>query len=327
MPLGQLLQTMQTWTITRLISRQRQSGIALVLVLWMLALLSAIAGSLVFSSRAELMIAANLASHARAEAFADAGVHKAVYELVTRSPMDPLRWKGDGFTHQWQFGGATLQVTILDESAKIDINSAPINLLQSLFQSQGLAEQEANALAAAVIDWRDADDLVTPNGAEKDAYAAAGRDYGPANAPFETIDELRLVLGMTDDLFRRLESSVTVYSQQAGVNSTVAQRNVLLSFPGATPELVDTYIEQRRQALEQGVLPLPFPLGQGLTANATGSTFSIQVLADLGDNTRFFREAVVRPLGSPSEPITFLAWRAPAPPLNSTGITQGGNTP
>ena len=195
-----------------------QSGIALVLVLWMLALLSVIAGSLVFSSRTEVLMAGNLASLAQAEALADAGVYKAIHELA-RPQTDLQRWKGDGLTHLWNFQGAELRVTILDESAKVDLNAAPTVLLKGLFRALGVAESDADALADAVADWRDADDLRSLHGAEKADYAAAGRDYGPANAPFETIEELRQVLGMSDDLFRKLEPLVTVYSRQPGINT------------------------------------------------------------------------------------------------------------
>ena len=288
-----------------------QSGVALVLVLWMLALLSVIAGSLVFSSRTEVLMAGNLASLAQAEALADAGIHKAIHELA-RPPTDLQRWKGDGLTRPWNFQGANLRVTILDESAKVNINAAPIELLKGLFRALGVAEPEADALADAVADWRDADDLRSLHGAEKAEYAAAGRNYGPANAPFETTEELRQVLGMNDDLFRKLELLVTVHSRQSGINPAVAPREALLALPGTTPEQVDVFLAQRRTLLEQG-LPAPvFPGGQGLVSGATGSVFSVQVEVVLGDNVRFFREAVVRLTGSAKEPVMFLAWRAPA---------------
>jgi general secretion pathway protein K len=298
-----------------------QSGIALVVVLWVLALLSVIAGSLVFSSRTEVLMAGNLAALAQAEALADAGVYKAVYELA-RPPTDLLRWQGNGLPHRWNFEGAELRVTILDESAKLDLNAAPTVLLKGLFRVLGVEEPDADALADAVADWRDADDLRSLHGAEKADYAAAGRDYGPANAPFETIEELRQVLGMSDDLFRKLEPLVTVYSQQSGINNAVAPREVLLALPGAIPEQVDIFLEQRRILLGQGLPAPPFPGGQGLSAGAIGSVFSIQVEAVLSDNVRFFREAVVRLTGQPKEPMTVLAWRAPA-----GGFGQGASRP
>ncbi len=293
-----------------------QSGIALVMVLWMLALMSVIAGSLVFSSRTEVLMAGNMATLAQAEAFADAGAYKAIHELV-RPQTDPQRWKGDGLTHLWKLQGADLQVTILDESAKVDLNAAPAVLLKGLFRALGVAEPDADALADAVTDWRDSDDLRSLHGAEKAEYAAAGRDYGPANAPFETIEELRQVLGMNDDLFRKLELLVTVHSRQGGVNAAVAPREVLLALPGATPEQVDLFLEQRRSLIEQGLPAPPFPAGPGLLTGAIGGVFSVQVEAVLRDNVRFFREAVVRMTGDIKAPVTILGWRAP---IRTTGL-------
>jgi general secretion pathway protein K len=299
-----------------------QSGISLILVLWVLALLSVVAGSLVFSSRTELLMAGNLASLAQAEALADAGVYKAIHELA-RPPTDLQRWKGDGLTRLWNYQGANLRVTILDESAKVDLNAAPTVLLKGLFRSLGLAEPEADALADAVADWRDADDLRSLHGAERADYAAAGRNYGPANAPFETIDELRAVLGMSDALFRRLESLVTVHSRQAGINTAVAPREVLLALPGSTPEQVDVFLEQRRILLEQGLPAPPFPGVQALSAGAIGQVFSIQVEAVLSDNVRFFREAAVRLTVNLKQPVTVLAWRAPAGNFSSAATVPG----
>lgn len=302
-----------------------QSGIALILVLWMLALLSLIAGNLVFSSRTALLVARNLQSQAKAEALADAGVYKAIHELAGPQ-TDPQRWKGDGLTHLWNFQGADLRVTILDESAKVDLNAAPTVLLKGLFRTLGVAEPDADALADAVADWRDADDLRSLHGAEQADYAAAGRDYGPANAPFETIEELRQVLGMNDGLFRKLERLVTVHSQRAGINTAVASREVLLALPGATPEQVDFFLGQRRILLDQG-LPAPaFPGMPGLSAGAIGLVFSIQVEAVLSDNVRFFREAVVRLTGDIKEPVAVLAWRAPTETGTGTGTSGQGAT-
>lgn len=301
--------------------RAAQDGIALVIVLWMLALLAVIAGSLVFSTRTELAIAANLASAARAEAAADAGVHKAIHELVSAPPGDPLAWRGDGKVHAWQFGDARLAIRVVGESARIDVNTANEALLRGLLVSLGLTAEEAEALTDALVDWRDVDDLRRLHGAEKEDYAAAGRPYGPANANFVAVEELRQVLGFTDDLYRALEPLVTVYSGQAGIDSAIASRQVLLAVPGVTPEQVDAFLDQRRAALEQG-LPSPmFPPAQAFAAGGFNTVVSVQVEAVLGDNTRFFREAVIRLTGNPMEPAAILAWRAPMAPPATESMT------
>ena len=69
---------------------RRQSGIALVLVLWVITLLAVIAGNFAFSMRGEAQIARNLVSTAQAQAHADAGVQRAWYELM-KPPADSQR--------------------------------------------------------------------------------------------------------------------------------------------------------------------------------------------------------------------------------------------
>lgn len=286
------------------------SGIALVLVLWMLTLLSVIASNLVSTSRTELAIASNTTMLAQGEALADAGLYRAYQELL-RPQGDPHRWKGDGLTHEWQFQNYQINVTIFDEVAKIDINFASDALLKGMFLSKGVTDSDADALVDAVIDWRDTDDLRRLFGAEKDDYAAAGRTYVPANAPFFTIEELKQVLGMSEALYRQVESQITVYSSQSGINSAIAAREALLALPGATPETVDAYLLQRQTAIEQGLPAPPFAQGQAYSANPTNNVFSIQVQIELDNRVRFFREAVVRLTGDPKDPVAVLAWRTP----------------
>ena len=151
----------------------------------------------------------------------------------------------------------------------------------------------AARLVDAIGDWKDADDLRRPNGAEADDYKAAGSPYLPANAPFETVPELQRVLGMTPALYAKLAENLTVQSQQAGINPTYASRATLLALPGATPEVVDTYLAQRRDALAARLPPPPFPL----TGFASGplNLWRIRAEVTMGDGVSFVREAVVRP--------------------------------
>lgn len=290
--------------------RRRQAGVALVIVLWMMTLLTVISASLVFATRTEMQIAGNLASLARAEALADAGVARALIELSRPRTPSPLQWQGDGRQHTWMYGEGELAITILDESGKVDINSAAAPLLVGLFRSAGAVDPEA--LADAVSDWRDADEFRSLKGAEKEDYLAAGLGYVPANSAFETIEELRQVLGMTEETYRRLERNITVHSYQGGVNSTIASRGVLMALPGVTADQVDPYVAQRRSFQEQGIPVAPFPAAQAFSAGPTGSAYSIQVDVVLRDNTRFSREAVVRVAAGAEQPVTILAWRSPA---------------
>lgn len=82
---------------------------------------------------------------------------------------------------------------LVDEASKLNLNTATLDMLQNL---PGMTPE----LAAAIIDWRDADSNVTTGGAEDDTYQRLNPPYHCKNAPFESLDELRLVYGMSNSV-------------------------------------------------------------------------------------------------------------------------------
>ena len=286
----------------------RQNGVALVLVLWVITLLSVIAGNFAFSMRGEAKIARNLISTAQAQALADAGVQKAWFEL-SKPPTDLQRWQANGVAHPFTMGDAVLTVTLQDETGKIDLNTASDPLLHGLFKSVGLSEEASVALVDAVVDWRDADKLKRLHGAEDDDYRAAGKSYIPTNSPFETIDELQRVLGMSTDLYRKLAPALTVYSKQAGVNTAVAPRAVLLAIPGVNLAMVEQYLAQRQSLLTADQKALPFAGAGSFGFGSTGlSSYTARCEVKMPDGTVFVRRAVARLAQDPKRPMTVLAW-------------------
>jgi general secretion pathway protein K len=285
----------------------RQRGVALVLVMWVSVLLTVVASSFIIERRTETLIVRNSASLARAEAAADAGVHRGIYDMY-RSDNAPERWKRDGSVQDWTFDAIPVRVELRDESAKIDINTASEPLLRGLLTSSGLNDEEAARLLDAILDWRDPDALKRPNGAEEPDYRDTGLSYKPANSAFQAIEELQLVLGMRPELYRRLAPSITVFSRQPGVNPQIARREVLLAIPGLTPEIVDRYIADREEARRQG-LPLPALPQAGGVASGTSMVASIRSEARLDDGTLFVREAVALLRPVPRKAVTFISWR------------------
>lgn len=285
-----------------------QRGVALVLVLWVVTLLSVIAGNFAFSMRGEAQIARNLLSTAQAQAQADAGIYRAWYELM-KPPTESNRWTGDGTPHELALVDGVLRVSIQDESGKIDLNTASEVLLVGLFRSVGVTQEGAVALADSVQDWRDADKLRRLNGAEQAEYLAAGKDYSPSNVPFETVDELQRVLGMTPQVFRLLEPALTVYSRQPGVNTAVAQRPALLAIPGVSPEMVAQFLAQRESLFAQQQAA---PVFAGAGAFASGPpglpVVAVHSEVKMADGTVFVRKAVARITRDPKRPVVVLAW-------------------
>jgi general secretion pathway protein K len=298
--------------------RNAQSGIALVLALWLTVLLTVVASGFAFSMRSEALATRNAVSLAQARAIADGAVERTAFELMRPRVADT--WTFDGQAHRWTDGDATVVAVAVDEAAKIDINAAPDLLLKNMLMNiGGLEEPSAAALVDAIVDWRDPDDLRRPNGAELTEYRAANSKYVPANAPFETIGEAARVLGMTPAVFRRIAPVITVYSRQPGVNAATAARDVLLALPNTTAEVVDAYIEQRTQALANKLPVPPFPPAQAFGSGPV-PVWRIRAEATLPDGVTFAREAVLRPSQDPQRPLIALAWlepprSAPAPTL------------
>lgn len=285
-----------------------QRGVALVLVLWVVTLLSVIAANFAFSMRGEAQIARNLLSAAQAQAQADAGVQIAWYELM-KPPTEVNRWLGDGVVHELNVDGGTLRISIQDESGKIDINTAPEALLVGLFRSVGVDQESAVALADKVQDWRDGDKLRRLHGAEEAEYLAAGKAYVPSNVPFETADELQRILGMTPTLFRRLEPAVTVFSKQPGVNTSVAPREALLAIPGVNTEMVEQFLAQRQNLAANRQAAPAFPAAGIYASGGAGNpVYTARSEVIRNDGTVFVRQASARVGRDPKRPVTLLAW-------------------
>jgi general secretion pathway protein K len=198
----------------------------------------------------------------------------------------------------------------------------------------GTDPQATASITDAILDWRDADDLKRPNGAEEADYRAAGLKQKPANAPFETVSELARVMGVTPAVYARIADSLTVHSRQPGINAFTASRDVLLALPGATPEAVDAYMQQRADALAAKLPAPPFPPASGFGSGAV-PVWRIRAQATTSDGVTFARDAVVRPSGDARRPLLTLSWQdgsmavaaEAAAAAAAGGSPAGGGTP
>jgi type II secretory pathway component PulK len=185
-----------------------QEGIALIAVLWMLILLSIIAAALSLETRSNIRIARNMADHATARAAADAGIQRATLDLI--SIPDDQKFNTDGTVYNWGFGKGVVRISIQDELTKINLNEAPEATLAALFTSIGIGADRARSLADSIADFRDPDNLVRPQGAEAAQYRTAGLAWGPANAAFDSVEEVQQVLGIDGAIYRQIALKLTV---------------------------------------------------------------------------------------------------------------------
>lgn len=273
------------------------SGAALLLVLWLIALLTAVVGAFAMIARVEYLQGRTLSQGVVADQAARAGLEYAMTRVVD---LDPTRqWLPDGREYNWRFGDADVTIAIVDESGKVDINAADLDLLAGLMQAVGVERQPARKLATAILDWRDPDSLTQiEGGAEDGDYASEDLPYGAKDAPFETVAELQLVLGMTPELFAKLAPHLTVYSGQGRPSEQYASAEVLQAL-GIDPERALAERRRPRQPGEAGSL-----VGAG-----TG-TYSIDSRARLRGGRVSVLRAVVRAgnSGLPGSAYTPLRW-------------------
>lgn len=278
-------------------------GVALVLVLWLIALLTAMVGVFALNARVEAMAGGALRGGLRGQAVARAGLEYAVARL---QDAPATRWRGDGRRYDWQFDGVPVQVRIVDEGGKVDLNSASPALLEALLHALGSPRPQAQRLAAEIVDWRDRDSLVSPGGAEDADYAAAGLPYGAKDAPFESLGELRLLPGMDAGLVERLRPNVTLHGQRAQPLATFAPAPVLVAMGlDPAPWLAAREAPGPAAALRSG----PDPVDPAAAATGTG-TYSIESRARLDGEREAVLRAIVRTGLQPSRDsaYTVLQW-------------------
>ena len=285
----------------------KQKGMVLVLVLWMIIILTVLAASFTLSSRTENLQSRLEFETTRARYAAEAGLNRAVYEL--RNPDPQNRWVADGRPYRMDLDGIEVEIRITDESGKININNANVELLKGLFASVGMEEEDAAALVDAMGDWIDGDDATRPLGAEDDDYEAAGYPYGAKDAPFDTVQELQQVMGMTYDIYRQIEPAITVYSRNAGINLATAPLEALRAMPDISEEDARAFIEQRQQA-EYGE-PLPvLPNGMSAVARGGGLAYSVRSKATLPNGHVAELDATIRLGGTlQGKPFQVMRWR------------------
>lgn len=212
--------------------KARESGSLLIFVSWVLVLLTVFSLAVGYRARQKLDLIQRLEEREKLRLISDAAVKKAVHVISIKSSgktvaADSLKdaWShspsdfrdiplGDGrFTVTGVSGpGLEERYGLVDEESKMNLNhvKSPALLGRLLEKGAGLKSEEAQDLAASIIDWRDNDDFTHAGGAEASYYRALKPPYAPKNADFQTLQELLFVKGMTPAILKRIRPLVTV---------------------------------------------------------------------------------------------------------------------
>src|SRR5262245_45333718 len=220
-------------------SDSSRRGAIMVTALWLLAALATLASvaSAYLAQSAVALTALDAAT--QLEMLTTAGIELAAYDLS--APVTVRRPTHGGFA--FNLANSTVTVEYMSESARINLNMAPRAMIAGLFAVLGAQPEAASQFADRVVAWRSPPG---PNAQDEEdgLYRAVGLKYLPRRAPFNSVDELSLVLGLPAAIVERARPFVTVYSGMTDVNVIDAAPEVIAALPGMTPARLDAFLSQ-----------------------------------------------------------------------------------
>lgn len=257
---------------------KNESGIALFLVLWVLTLLTVIAGEFCYVMRTEAKVTLNFKEKTQAYYIARAGLSRGITEMIKsevltykEKPLDieseideqEVRWRFNTDIPAVPFTQGSYKVKIDNEGGKVNINKAGKRLLRMMLNTFEIGDREKDVIVDSIIDWRDKDHFHALNGAEDDYYLALPESYECKDGDFTTVEELLLVRGVTPEIFYGgLNEMVTVYQGYRSktrrgrgrkrfdynkININAAPPKMLRSLPLMTDDLVDAIVDYRKE--------------------------------------------------------------------------------
>jgi general secretion pathway protein K len=226
-----------------------ESGLALIITLLVVVLLTVLILEFDFSTRTDLLAATNFRDGTKAFYLAQSGVAAAKAVLRDDAQHSPGY---DAFDELWAtpfppypVGDGAVTVSIQDEEGKLNpndlVNPQGAAIEKRVMQMKRLFEllnQDPN-LVDAIVDWID-HDLLGGNepysiyGAEEDYYSRLNPPYHCKNLPLSVLTELHMIRGITDEVYEKISPYLMVTPGQPGegrININTAEAVVLQTLP------------------------------------------------------------------------------------------------
>lgn len=260
---------------------RRRRGAALLTVLWLSAALSAIAFTVASTVRAETQRTSTDVDALRAGYLAEGGIYRALLYIIWgpnyRNPDGtPKYFENPMPKLHFEFPTGVADVELIPETSKLNVNLALPVEIRNLLVAIGVAPARADAITAAIIDWRSP----APEGGSQfdQFYLAMAPSFRARHASLHEIEELLLVHGVTPDLFygaytRNEDGQLIRHAALRDCLSAYGTRNVLdvntvepavMSAVGLTPDVIAAIVSRRKQA------PLKTPGDLGPLLSAAG---------------------------------------------------------
>jgi general secretion pathway protein K len=293
-------------------------GIALLLVLWALALLGTLALGFSWSMRTEAMAARNAIDETRAWFQARTGVNRAIVLLASRPADNVLAASIAG-----EDGDASYGIRVESESGKVDVNLVGEEDLLEILKKGGLPEEEAEGVRDAILDWRDEDDVPRPRGAERAEYGGMSEPISPRDGKIRGIGELMCVKGVTREFHEAFLSRVfTAHGNSARLNFLRAPEIVVRSLPGVSAEAADRIVAGRREEPPISAADLAPMVGEGLltaeglallSGGSSSNFYTIVATGRAGNDVTRVVRCLVEVSGSGKTGVKMLGWLDKAP--------------
>ena len=193
-------------------------------MLWLVAAMSVLVGGIMLTVRAELKTAGLSRQTIVAQAVGEGAMQIALQELkASGKPVDKI------LEAPISYGGREIMVRLIPMNGYIDLNKAPLELLQAAFQFAGGLDQGAAGSLAAVVD-------------------AGRKEPGPSGRPpgFEAVEDLLLIPGVTYPLYSRVSRVFTTDAGGSGqVNVQAAPPDVLNIVAAGNESAVGAFMQTR----------------------------------------------------------------------------------
>ncbi len=260
-----------------------ERGIALILVLWIVVILSMAALSLSLLTRTEALATLSAKEEMENKFLAEAGIQRGIMELFYRhaNPNQLVLLEGfevfqcDGRPYTADMADGHYRIRITEESGKINLNTLTDNngiILKNLLMNNGVPEDTAVIIVDSILDWKDKDNLHRLHGAEDEYYQSLPKPYKAKNALFDSLEELVFVRGISRPILygsangKGILPFCTIYPKTDKINLNSAPTEVLRAIPGMTDAMIQRVLEYRAFRPAEKVQPLAAWMGGDFNA-------------------------------------------------------------
>jgi type II secretory pathway component PulK len=186
-----------------------------------------------------------------------------------------------------------VSITLQDSAGLINFFKIDRGLLKNFFRHRGIEDSRGDVIVDSIADWLDADDFPRPSGAEKSYYLDAS-SYLPANRLIDSIEELRVIRGIDEEVYGKIKDCLDFTVRNHGLNPNTMPRRVFRLFPGLTDERIGLIIGKRREMEIDSLAAFTLMSGYNFSAYPdtfqffTSNTTYVKIRAKMSEDRYFY---------------------------------------